>query len=397
MTLKYRHIASLLDTSRKSWSKYFSYGGLGIGILLLLLCLQMFLNIQKLIESDSPRKNGYDFISITKTVTNETMGMREKNLFNSTEIAEIKQQPFVTDAAPLLANQFHVQASAANIIPFSTDLFLEALDKEFLDTVPPNFTWQEGQPTVPLILSQDFLELYNVFAPGQDYPQISKETMGAVQIIITCYGPNGAQDFRASVVALTSRVNSLLAPKEFLTWANKHFAGKDTALATRVFLKLQDANSPEFLRFLDQKNYQVNKDKIRFGRLKSQLQMIVTGLGVVGLLVVVLALMLFSFYLQLIIAKSKDNLQLLLLLGYQPQWLSSVVSRRWIPVYVTIVLVALVLASVVQWIFYVNTVKMESSMDPYLHWSVWALSAALIVLTVYSNYKIIRKQLYKLS
>ena len=397
MTLKYRHIASLLDTSRKSWSKYLSYGGLGIGILLLLLCLQTFLNIQKLIGSDSPRKEGYDFISITKTVTNETMGQREKNLFNSKEIEEIKQQPFVAGAAPLLANQFHVQASAANIIPFSTDLFVEALDNEFLDTVPPNFSWHEGQATLPLILSQDFLEIYNVFAPGQDYPQISEETMGLVQIIITCYGPNGSQDFRASVVALTSRVNSLLVPHEFLTWANKRFAGKDTALATRVFLKLKDANSPDFLHFLDQKNYQVNKDKIRFGRIKSQLQMIVSGLGVVGLLVVVLALMLFSFYLQLIIAKSKDNLQLLLLLGYEPGWLSRVVSRRWIPVYAMIVIVALVLASVLQYIVYVNTVKMEPSMSPFLHWSVWALSAALIFLTVYSNYKIIRKQLYKLS
>ena len=112
---------------------------------------------------------------------------------------------------------------------------------------------------------------------------------------------------------------------------------------------------------------------------------------------VVLALMLFSFYLQLIIAKSKDNLQLLLLLGYEPQWLSRVVSRRWIPVYTTIVIVALAIASLVQWIFYVKMHKAESSISPVLHWSVWALSAALIFLTVYSNYKIIRKQLYKLS
>lgn len=397
MTLKYRHIASLLDTSRKSWSKYFSYAGLGIGILLLLCSLQLYINIQKLIGSDSPRRDGYDFISITKTVTNETMGMREKNLFNSKDLAEIKQQPFVTDAAPLLANQFRVQAAAANIIPFSTDLFLEALDNEFLDTVPPNFSWQEGQASVPLILSADFMEIYNVFAPGQGYPQISDETMGAVQIIISCSGPLGQQDFRASVVALTNRVNSLLVPADFLTWANKRFAGVDTVPATRVFLKMKDANSPEFIQFLDDKNYKVNKDKIRFGRIKSQMQLIVTGIGIVGLLVVVLALMLFSFYLQLIIAKSKDNLQLLLMLGYEPKWLSRVVSRRWVPVYVTIIVVALVLASLLQWIVYLNTVNMESSMSPFLHWSVWALSGVLVFLTVYSNYKIIRRQLYKLG
>lgn len=397
MKLKYRHIASLLDTSRKSWSKYLSYTGLGIGILLLLCSLQLFINIQKLINSDNPRKSGFDFISISKTVTNETMGQPEKNLFTPADIAEIKQQPFVEDAAPLLANQFHVKASAGNIIPFSTDLFLEALNDDFLDTVPPNFSWREGQETLPVILSADFLEIYNVFATGQDYPQVSEETMGTIQIIVSCYGPMGRQDFRAYVAALTSRVNSVLVPEEFLTWANRRFAGVDAVLSSRVFVKLRDANDPDFLRFLDQKNYKVNKDKIKFGRIKSQLEMIVSALGVVGLLVVVLALMLFSFYLQLIIARSKDNLQLLLMLGYEPGWLSRVVSRRWIPIYAMIVLVSLIMASLLQWVVYLNTHKMESSMASTLHWSVWALSAALIFLTVYSNYKIIRRQLYRLG
>ena len=397
MTLKYRHIASLLDTSRKSWSKYLSYGGLGIGILLLLCSLQLYINIQKTITRDNPRKGGYDFISITKRITNETMGLRDKNLFDSAEIGEIKKQPFVEDAAPLIANKFHVVASAGNIVEFSTDLFVEALDNEFLDTVPPNFTWKEGQPTLPLILSADFLEIYNVLAPGKDYPQISDETIGALQIVISCYGPTGWQDYRASVVALTNRVNSVLVPKEFLNWANRRYAGSDAVKSSRVFLKMKDANNPDFIHFLDQKNYRVNEDKIKFGRLKSQLQMVVSGLGVIGLLVVVLALMLFSFYLQLIIAKSKDNLQLLLMLGYEPGWLSRVVSQRWIPVYTTIVIVALAIASLVQYIFYLNMHQAESSISPLLHWSVWALSAVLIFLTVYSNFKIIRKQLYKLS
>ena len=292
MTLKYRHIASLLDISRKSWSKYFSYGGLGIGILLLLCSLQLYINIQKTITRDNPRsKGGSDFISITKRITNETMGQKEKNLFNTAEIDEIKAQPFVENAAPLLANKFHVVASAGNIIEFSTDLFIEALDNEFLDTIPPDFTWKEGQQSIPLILSADFLEIYNVLAPGKDYPQMSDETISALQIIISCYGPTGWQDYRASVVALTNRVNSVLVPKEFLTWANRKYAGTDAVTASRVFIKLKDANNPDFIRFLDQKNYRVNEDKIKFGRLKSQLQMVVSGLGIIGLLVVVLALM----------------------------------------------------------------------------------------------------------
>ena len=39
------------------------------------------------------------------------------------------------------------------------------------------------------------------------------------------------------------------------------------------------------------------------------IQSIFSGLGIFGLIVVILALMLFSFYLQLVIARSKDNLE----------------------------------------------------------------------------------------
>lgn len=397
LKLRYRHIASLMDTSKKSWSKYLSYTGLGIGIMLLLCSLQLFINIQRLLDNDNPRKTGSDFISVTKTVTNETMGQPEKNLFTQPDIDELKKQPFIEDAAPLLANQFRVQASAGSVIPFMTDLFLEALDKRFMDTVPPDFTWTEGQSTVPIIFSADFLEVYNVLAPGQGYPQISEKTMTSIQITLTCFGPAGKENFRGSIVGLTSRVNSVLVPQEFLDWANKRFGGTTDVLTTRVFIKTKDANNPDFLRFLDAKNYSVNKDKVKFGRVKAVLQTVVSGLGVFGLLVVVLALMLFSFYLQLIIAKSRDNLQLLIMLGYEPQWLTRVVARRWVPTYIIIVIGALAASSLLQWIVYKNTNQMEDSMDPYLHWSVWAFSAVLIFVIIYSNVMIIKRQLYKFT
>ena len=396
MELKYRHISPLLDTSRKSWSKYLSYTGLGIGILLLLCSLQLFINIQKLLGNDNPRRSGSDYISITKTVTNETMGMPEKNVFGLQEVAELKQQPFIEDAAPLLANQFRVQASAGTIIPFSTDLFIEALDAQFMDTVPPGFTWTEGQDYVPIIFSADFLELYNVFAPGHGYPQVSEETMSTIQIMLTCYGPMGRENIKARIVGLTNRVNSVLVPQEFLQWANRRYAGTDAVTTSRVFIKTADANNPDFLRFLDQKKYKVNKDKVKFGRVKSVLQMVVSGLGVFGLLVVALALVLFSFYLQLIIARSRDNLQLMLMLGYSPRWLSRVVSGRWIPIYAVIVVVALIVTSLFQLLVHKYTGQMESSMSPFLHWATWSFAAVLILIIVYSNYRLIKRQLYKL-
>ncbi len=152
-------------------SKFFSYAGLGIGVFLLLASIQVYIDINQLLKEKNPRKNGYDFISITKMITNENMG--KDNRFSDADIQEIKKQPSITDAAPLLSNQFRAKASAGKIIPFSTDLFLESVKNDFIDTVPPNFSWQPGQVDVPIIFSADFLEMYNVFAPAQDLPQLS--------------------------------------------------------------------------------------------------------------------------------------------------------------------------------------------------------------------------------
>src|SRR5438270_4243490 len=97
-----------------------SYIGLGLGILLLLSSLQLLINIQQLLGSGNPRKAGYDYISIGKNVTNETMGQVEKNLFNEAEIRDLASQPFVAGVSPLISNRFQVDLSACNIIPFST-------------------------------------------------------------------------------------------------------------------------------------------------------------------------------------------------------------------------------------------------------------------------------------
>src|SRR5829696_2426000 len=97
MPLSFKPIRPLLQTGTNAASRWFSYIGLGIGVLLLLSSIQMYVNIQQLLGKNNIRKNGYDFISITKAVTNETMGKPEQNLFSEAEITELKSKPFVTD------------------------------------------------------------------------------------------------------------------------------------------------------------------------------------------------------------------------------------------------------------------------------------------------------------
>jgi hypothetical protein len=396
VALSFKPIRPLLETGTNAWSRWFSYVGLSMGVLLLLCSIQMYVNIQQMVKQGNIRKNGFDYVPITKNVNSETLKQPEKNLFTQQDIEEIKTKPFIEDAAPLIANQFRIQLTGGTLIPFQTEFFIESLENDFIDTVPPSFNWQEGQETLPIIFSSDFFDIYKVFAPGQALPQFSKETVTGITFSVICYGNGQQREFIGKILAFSDRVNSVLVPRTFLEWANKMFGRQKPIGASRLFIKTKDANNPEFLAFLDAKNYAINKDQTILGRNKMILQSIVSGLGLFGLVVVILALMLFSFYLQLIIARSKDNLKLLLVLGYSPAWLSKNVSNRFLPVYVFIVLVSLALTQLVQWSFYHFIMHDKPELSSLLHWSIALVAALLILLSLFTNYRLVKKQLYKL-
>lgn len=393
--ISYKTISPFLQKGNRI-SRFFSYAGLAAGVLLLLCCVQMFININALLRDKNPRKNGFDFVSVTKTITNENMG--SENRFTEADVEELTKQPFIADAAALHSNQFRVKASAGSIIPFSTDLFLESVKNDFIDTLPESFTWQPGQPDVPVIFSADFLEMYNVFAPAQDLPQLSESSIGAVNIILECYRPDGTiQNFKGHIVAVSDRINSILVPESFLNWGNRVFSNSAPQPAARVYIKTTDANSVALQNFLEKKQYHVNKDKTKFGRVKTILQAVVAGLGGLGILVVLLSVLLFSFYLQLMISKSKDNLQLLLTLGYSPLWLSKTVAARWIPAYALIILSALAVTALFQNLFQRNFIAAGSMLSAYPHIYVVVLAVLLFILCVFANFRMIKKLLYRLN
>ncbi|MEO6537510.1 MAG: FtsX-like permease family protein [Ferruginibacter sp.] len=394
-SLSFKNIAPFLNTGQNKSSRLFSYVGLGIGVLLLLCSAQMYININQLIKDKNPRKNGFDFVSVTKTITNQNMG--GDNRFTEADIQDLKLQPFIKDAAPLSSNQFRAKASAGNIIPFSTDLFLESVKDNFIDTVPASFKWQAGQQDVPIIFSADFLEMYNVFAPAQGLPQLSESSIGTVNVVLECYGASGIKaEFRGHIVAVSDRINSVLVPENFLLWANKTFGNATDAPAARVYIKTIDANNADLLNFLQKKNYHVNKEKTKFGRVKQILQGIVSGLGGFALLVILLAMMLFSFYLQLMIARSKDNLQLLLTLGYSPKWLSKTLAKKWIPVYTIIIFVALAITQLFQYIFQKYFITGGGQLSQWIDIIVIAITLLLMLLCITINNRLIKKLLYKL-
>ena len=326
--------------------------------------------------------------------------MADSHTFSQADIDNFRKQPFIDDVGAFLGNAFMVKANGGSTLPFTADIFLEAVDDKFIDTLPPTFDWAPGSNVLPVIISSDYLELYNTaFAPGGDLPQFSSETISSLLIGVECTGNGLQQNFRANIVATSDRINSVIVPMSFLQWANEHFANTPAMAPSKILVKTKDANDPQFLSFIEKSGCHINRDKTRFGRIKTVLQVIVSGLAGFGVLVILLAMVLFSFYLQLLIARSKENLQLLLTIGYSPQWLSKTVSRKWIPVYVSIILISLLITALLHLGFrnYVSTIVVDNEgLPPYIHWVVILVALLLLFLSVTINHRIVKRLLSKM-
>ncbi|HPI55705.1 MAG TPA: hypothetical protein PLU10_13485, partial [Chitinophagaceae bacterium] len=194
-----------------------------MGISMMCLSIQCYHDGLQLLQSD--RQQGHtQFTIINKIITNDMMGHAEKTVFNNDDISTIANTSFIQQFDSIQSNEFGILAETDGDLGFSTQLFFEAVPDSFLDIQPNNWHWQENETTLPIILSKDFLNLYNFgFALSQGLPQMSETTIQQLGFRITIYNGQSKQQFNAVVAGFTKRYSSVLVPPNFMQYANQHF------------------------------------------------------------------------------------------------------------------------------------------------------------------------------
>ena len=96
------------------------------------------------------------------------------------------------------------------------------------------------------------------------------------------------------------------------------------------------------------------------------------------------------------IAKSRDNLRLLLTLGYSPRWLANSVAKTWLPVYLVIIITALIITQLLHLLFLQLSFVNKEDLSSLLHWSVWLIAILLLALTVFINSGLVKNELNKI-
>lgn len=324
--------------------------GLGIAMVLILIAIQAHSNFSQLLYSNKNQNETADFLVINKTITNAMMGQSGKSIFTPEEIENIKKQSFVQSFGLVTSSQYKVVIQAPGDLHFATDMFFEAVPDSFLDVKAEEWKWSNGDRTIPIILPNDFLNLYNFgFSLSQDLPQISQETVKALPLQVNISNNQVSEQYMGHIVGFSDRISSFLVPASFMAWANEKYGITTAAGTSRVIIKTPDPSNPDLVKFLADNGYTTNQDKLKFSKTRMIVQTIVSVVGFFGLILLFFALLVFSMFIQLVIASCKREIQLLVILGTAPRQLQRYLLRQFVPLYIVIGILSLILVAGLQY------------------------------------------------
>ncbi len=375
----------LLRTQNKSrlWAALVA---LCVGSTMLLVSVLIWWNFRELLYGNNENESiASTYLIVGKKVTDQNMGMANATIFTPAEIDELKHAPQVQDVGVISSNHFSVYASMGGKLAFATDMPLECVPDKFIDNMPDAWKWEPGNPNLPIIVSSQFLDIYNyVFAPSQGLPQLSQSSVKNIALNLEVGSDGNKERFTAHVVGFSDRIGSVLAPKSFIDYGNQKFGRPgSTDAVSQLIIKAKDPSDLKFTGYLKAHDYSTNSENLRWSRIRSVVEVVTSATGLLALLLMGIGTLVFILFIELTIAHARSSLTLLLEIGYSPKYLSGFMIARFMPMVIVTILLSMGITCAVQ-VAASIAIKAEGlSLAPLPGWPVWvALLINLALLAV---------------
>lgn len=289
-----------------------------IGLTIVTAAVQFYLDARAIYGSDDSFIKK-DYLVVNKHITSDNSINAVSSAFTPEEIADIEKQPWVRKTGKFESTDYHVSACVMQGgRSMQTSMFFESIPSEFIDVAGSRWHYRDGSKTVPIIISKDYLALYNFgFAGSAGLPQLSESIMEGIplQLRLTSADGSRSEEFEGSIVGFSNRLNTILVPDEFMKWSNDRFGSSTQNPPSRLII---DTNSPgdiAIAKYLNEHNMETAGDKS--GSQAAFLVKIVTGIVVaIGTVITVLSLFILMLSISLLMEKNRDKLHTLLMLGY---------------------------------------------------------------------------------
>ncbi|MDE6859733.1 MAG: ABC transporter permease [Duncaniella sp.] len=294
-----------------------------VGLAIVLIAVQFYRDVTTVWnDEDSFISNDYLIISKKVTGLGSIFGSDEDaTKFTSGEINDIASQPWAKKVGQFTSAAFNVYAKVdfgGNAL--QSALFLESIPDDYFDVSPQGWDYKVGSDaSVPIIISKDYLTLYNFgFATSRGMPQVSEEMIGMVPLKLSLSGNGRQQWVNARIAGFSSRLNTIAVPEEFMEWANRTFADQPVGNPSRLIIMLDGAGDPAVESYLDKHSYESAGDKADNGKAAYFLSVVTTVVITVGAIISVLAFFILLLSIYLLLQKNRDKLHDLMQLGYSP-------------------------------------------------------------------------------
>ena len=277
------------------------------------------------------------------------------------------------------------------------EISFESIPDSFVDTPLRNWNYQPGEKTIPIILPRIYLTMYNFgFAQTHALPKLSDGLVGMIDFHIFVHGKHQEAQFKGKVIGFSNRLSSILVPQAFMDWSNDTFAPGETHAPTRLIVQVNNPSDPQFTKYLDQKGYEMENDKLNTEKTTYFLRLLVTMVVGVGLVISALSFYILMLSIYLLVQKNTHKLENLLLIGYRPAQVALPYQMLTIGLNLLIYGLAL-LAIFFARSYYMDLIETlfpnieDGNMLPAI-----AVGALLFVLVSLSNYAIIARKIVRI-
>lgn len=289
-----------------------------IGLAIVLGALQFYGDARSIWdEEDSFIKT--DYLVVNKRVTSANTLGAESTSFTEAEISDIEAQPWVRKVGRFSANDFRV---AANISQqgrdLSTYMFFESIPDEFVDVPKGEWTYRPGSDEVPIIISKDYLTLYNFgFATSAGLPQLSEGLMSGIPMNLTMRSDDGTRIMRlhGRVARYSNRLNTILVPQEFMEESNRRLGTGRVRQPSRLIIDVNSPGDVAISKYLEEHGYELAGDK-KGSSAAFMLKVVIGVVLAVGAIITILSIFILLLSISLILEKNRMTLHRLMMLGY---------------------------------------------------------------------------------
>ena len=290
-----------------------------IGATIILVTSQFYFDIKPLLFQET------DLFKTKAAVVSKNISVfksinKEKIYFTDEEIKELENQPFVKNISKFNNASFEINAytkESEKVPGFYTDLFFESIPQMYLDVETEEWDWDASLDFIPIIIPENYLKLYNFgFAESQGLPVLSKNTISQIEFNIKVSGNNKIERYRSKIVGFSNKVNSILVPEDFLSWANKEFGRGDKNKTSRILIEFKNPSDKAILEYFNENNYSISKDKLEFSKLVFFFKLALLFVFFIALVIIILSISFIILSLNLIIQKNKELILNLYNIGY---------------------------------------------------------------------------------